>query len=250
MVVALSLALLVPAGRAHAVTNTYEVSASTSPTTAGSKTRPVPVAIRFAYSVDEVSGLRPAPVLRYRIVFKGIKVKPRGFARCSVTRINNDMSDRRCPPRARLGTGSVENVIGASANPVDRSLACHLDLRIYNSGSGRAALFLKGSPNAKRPCVTDIALAIPAKFVPVRGGVALQFDVPPSLRHPIAALDNAVVRVESSLRKLTRGKGKRRVGFFESVGGCTKSTRRVSVVFTDEAGSSTTAHTYARCRAR
>jgi hypothetical protein len=244
----LGLIALLPVSIAHGVTNTYDVSASTSPTTAGSKARPVPIGIRFAYSVGEVDGLRPAPVLRYRIVLRGVDVNHRGFERCTASRINQDQSDRRCSSRALLGKGSVENVIGGSATPADRSLACHLDLRIYNSGSGRAALFLKGSPGARRPCITDIALAIAAKFVPVRGGIALQFDVPQSLRHPVASLDNAVVRVEASLRKLTRKSGKKRIGFFESRGGCSKGERRVSVVFTDEAGKATTERTNARCR--
>lgn len=241
---------LLAATSAQAVTNTYRVTASTTPTKAGSSKSPVPVGIRFAYTVREAAGLRPAPVRRYRIVFRGLRVNHRGFARCTATRINRDTSDRRCPKRSKLGTGSVENIIGASANPADRSLACHLDLDIYNSGSGRAALFLSGGPAKKKPCITDIALAIPARFVPVRGGVALQFDVPQSLRHPVATLDNAVVSVKSSIRRLTRRSGKRRVGFFESRGGCSKGKRRVSVVFTDEQGAAKSARTNARCRRR
>jgi len=56
--------------------NTYSVTAKTSPTRAGSKSKPVPVGISFGYQVGEASGNRPSPVKRYSIRFKGLRVNP------------------------------------------------------------------------------------------------------------------------------------------------------------------------------
>lgn len=243
--------LLVPAGVAHGVTNTYDVAASTSPTKAGTKKRPVPVAIRFAYTVGERDGLRPSPVKRYRIFFRGLRVRHSGFRRCSFTRVSRDNSDRRCSRAARIGTGGVNTIIGDTNNPADQALRCFLTLRIYNAGPRRAVLFLSGGPTRPRPCVTEIAVPILGKFIHKDGGVYLQFDVPQSLLHPIAALDSSVVTVSASLpRKTRRARGGRRQGYFESRGGCSRNRRRVSVRFTDEQNNNVTKATNARCRRR
>src|SRR6266496_541743 len=134
-----------------------------------------------------------------------------------------------------MGDGNVENITGATANPADKSLMCHLDLTLYNGGKGALAIYLFGAPPS---CPISVSQAIPAKFVKTSGGTALQFSVPPTLAHPITNFDNAVVQTASTVTKKVAKDGH---GFFESQGGCKGGKRTISVTFTPESGAPVTA---------
>ncbi|MBX5442717.1 MAG: hypothetical protein IRZ32_14475 [Solirubrobacteraceae bacterium] len=141
------------------------------------------------------------------------------------------------------------NETGASSDPADKSIACNLNLRVYNAGQDRAALWLQGGPTQVvrgKPCVIQINQAIDARYVSHPGGTALQFEVPANLLHPVGGLDNAVVRVESTIRRLTVRRGGRLRGYYESIG-CRSRQRPISVDFLSEAGQSETATAQARC---
>src|SRR5947199_411065 len=98
-----------PAGAFAAQVNTYSVTASTSPTRAGTKAKPVPVSIKFNYQVGEQSGQEPAAVKRYKISFYGIRsVNGALFKKCSAAKIaaaGND--DSGCPKGSQVGSGTV-----------------------------------------------------------------------------------------------------------------------------------------------
>src|ERR1051325_7587574 len=99
VVAALSVVLVVTAIAFAAQVNTYSVTASTSPTRAGSKAKPVPVSIKFNYTVGEQSGHEPSAVKRYKISFYGIRsVNGALFKVCTAAKIaaaGND--DSGCP---------------------------------------------------------------------------------------------------------------------------------------------------------
>lgn len=219
--------------------NTYSVTGSTSPAKPGSKRQPVPIALKFAYTVGEQSGQRPSPVKRYTIGFSGVRSNGALFPKCTAAKINAAGGDRGCPKGSAVGSGTVVNAAGVTSNPADTSIPCNLRLTIYNSGRNQAALYLKGDPPQ---CAVSISQAIPARYVRFPGGTALQFDVPPSLLHPLTGIDNAVVKVQSSIRKL-KAKGH---GYYESIG-CKGSKRPIVVTFQTEAGQRSTASTQARC---
>jgi hypothetical protein len=227
--------------------NTYDLSASTSPTRAGSKSRPVPVSIRFAFTVNEASGLRPGVVETYRIRFNGLRVNTRGFATCSLSRMNQDNSIDRCPRGSIVGTGFIENATGGSNDKSDTSIQCNAQLWVVNSGRNRGAIFVKGSQASTNPrtrCAVDLGAPIPVRFANTSSATTLTFTVPHSLRHPLGTFDNAVKRVTATIRRVTR----RGRGFYEAVGGCRNNRRQVSVTFTQESGQVGTARTNARCR--
>ncbi len=225
--------------------NSYTVEGSTTPARAGTPKKPVPISVNFGYTVGEESGQRPSPVQRYTIGFYGMRSNGRLFPKCTAQQINAAQSDRNCPRGSLVGQGSVTNAAGATADPSDKSIPCNLNLRVYNSGQNRAALYLFGNPPA---CVIPISQAIDARYVRAFNGrgQALQFSVPANLLHPVPGVDNAVTNVTSTIRKLTRRVRGRVRGYYESVR-CDGNERPISVTFLTEAGQTSTTTTNARC---
>jgi hypothetical protein len=227
--------------------NTYAVSASVTPTVKGSKKKPRPVGVKFNYQVGERSGGQPAAVERYRIAFAGLRTNGRWFNRCSAGRIiAAGNADDACPKKALVGTGALQNYVYPSDDPSSpNGFPCAKKLHIWNAGRNKAVLFIYGDPNR---CGGVGALPpIPAKFVRRKGATALQFDVPPTVLHPVAGLTVAVRSVQSTIKRRTVRRHGRRRGYFEAVGGCRHGRRAVRVTFTPERGSSASAKTKARC---
>jgi hypothetical protein len=232
--------------------NTYTVSASTSPTTAGTAKKPVPVQVKFGYTVGEKSQQRPALIKKYDINFAGLQVNGSLFPGCSQAKIDQDQTDANCPKGSLMGTGNVENAAGPTNDPSNKALSCHLDLKFYNSGKNKAALYLKGGPNdprgAAKSCPLEVNKAIDANFVQTKKGTSLVFSVDDTLLHPAPGFDNAVINVNSVIKKVTKKvKGKTR-GFFESFGGCKNKKRAITVTFTPVSGVAGKAQSLAACK--
>lgn len=228
-------------------TNTYNVTASTTPRTTGSTKAPKPVGVKFNYKVGEQNNNRPIVIEKYSIRFSGLHTNGNSFPGCTAAQINAAGNDSGCPKGSAVGTGDVTNNVGAANNIADKSIVCFLKLTVYNSRNQKAALYLEGGPNATPSCPTEIAVAIDARFVRRGSATALEFTVPQSLKHPIAGLDNAVIDVKSSIKRITRKVNGKTKGFFEARGGCKAGSRDVTVVFTPESGPSATAQTKAKC---
>jgi hypothetical protein len=233
--------------------NTYTVTGSTSPTKAGKKKKPVPVQVKFGFDVSEATGQRPAVIEKYAIKFAGLAVNTNVAPKCSASKLEAS-GPSACPKRSIVGTGFIENQTGATDNTNDRSIQCNAALSVINLGKSRAAIYVEGDPNQSDPrkhCAIQLAAPIPARFIRSAGGTSttLEFIVPDSLRHPGApTISNAVVKVTSTIKKITkRIKGKKR-GFFESVGGCVRGKRNITVKFTPETGPSATGQRKVRCR--
>lgn len=229
-------------------TNEYEVSGKAKPAKSASKKNPLPTAISAGWKVTEASGLRPAVVETYSVGFYGGVSNGKFFPKCTAQEINNAGSDDVCPNGSEIGSGTIDNAVGATNDLSDTSIPCDATHTIYNSGQNRAAIFIEGSPPT---CAVTLATAIDARFVSILGGkgTALQFDVPDNLRHPVGGLDLAVTEVTAKLpKKTTKVKGKTR-GFFEIQQPCPKN-RRAPVVFefTSETGSTVTEEITQPCK--
>jgi hypothetical protein len=248
-----AMLVLVVAAVAYAQTqqNTYTVTASTSPTKSGSKKHPVPVGVDFDYTVGEVAGQRPADVKKYSIRFAGLRANTDVAPACSASKLEAS-GPSACPKKSIVGTGFIENQTGATANPNDRSIQCNAALSVINLGKSKASIYVEGDPNQTDPrkhCAIQLAAPIPAKFTNRKTESSLDFTVPDSLLHPGAAtISNAVVKVTSTIKKISKKVHGKRHGFFESVGGCKKGKRKVRVIFTLEDGSSGTGTDTARCK--
>lgn len=224
--------------------NQYVVSGSVSPIDSGTAKAPKPSSLKFGYKVTEKDGKRPALVKKYSIKFAGMQVNTNFFKGCSAAKLDQDQSDVNCPKGSLMGTGNVENFAGATSDENDKSLTCHLDLKLFNSRNNKAAIYLVGGPNDPRgpekSCPLTVNKAIDANFVRTRSGgvvsTALEFSVDSTLLHPAPGFDNAVVDVNSSVRKATVKRDGRTRGWFETVGGCVNKKRAITVTFTPENG--------------
>ena len=221
--------------------NTYSVTASVTPKNKGSKTRPAPATVKFAYKVGEANGLQPAAVKRYTIGFGGLKTNGKHFKTCKVSQMLG--SDADCNRKALVGTGTITNFVYLDNDPsgLNGGFMCTKTLRVWNAGANRAVLFIGGDP-ATCGGVGNLA-PIPAKFVKFgANGQALRFEVPPTVLHPITGLTVAVREVTSTIKARTvKVKGRKR-GFFESV----SKRHPVQVTFLTESGQ--TAKTTTRAR--
>lgn len=224
--------------------NTYEVRGSVSPTDSGTKTAPKPSSLKFGFTVEEKDGKRPALIKKYSIKFAGLQVNTNFFKACSAAKLDQEQSDANCPKGSLMGTGSVRNLAGASSDENARSLTCYLDLKLYNAGNNKAAIYLVGAPNDPRgpdkSCVLEVKKAIDANFVRTRSGgvvsTALEFSVDETLLRPAPGFDNAVSVVNTTIRKATVKKNGRTRGWFETVGACLNKKRAITVTFTPENG--------------
>jgi hypothetical protein len=251
-VAAIALTVAAIAVAQETVTNTYDVEGSTSPARAGSRQNPVPIAINFDYSVGEVQNRHPAVVKKFSIRYGGTQVNPNVAPGCSRSELEEERSVDGCPRRSIVGNGFIEFNLTERDNPRGPSTYCNARLWIVNQGDRKANIFVKGSPDAPRDspehCPFELADAIPAQFVRRGSATALEFEVPDSLSHPIPTLSNAVKRVRSRVRRITRRiRGKRR-GYFEAIGGCRNNRRLITVVFTPEDGPTETERDRAPCR--
>jgi hypothetical protein len=232
-------------------TNTYNVTGKVLPSKAGTKKHPKPVSVNFDYTVGEAAGNRPSPVKQYDINFAGLRVNGGKFPKCTAATINAAGSDAPCSSKAAVGKGNVENISGPTNDPTNKSITCHLDLTVYNGGAGKAALFLKGGPNDPRgpafSCPIAVSQAIDANYIANSKGSSLRFTVQGALLHPAPGLDNAVVKVASTIKKITRKVKGKTVGYYESVGGCVSKKRNITVTFTSEAGQTAKAQTRLAC---
>ena len=229
--------------------NTYAVKGSVTPTKPGSKKKPLAVRVNFNYQVGEKNGLQPSAIKRYKISLYGVRsVNGDKFPKCTADMINGaGNSDTVCPSGSRVGTGTIDNYVYADTDPSGKNggFPCAKKLNLYNSGKGKAALFIFGDPNQ---CGGVGALpAFPASYVKGDGGgTALQFDVPATVLHPIAGLSVAVRSVQSTIAQRSVTKKGKKYGYYESTK-CKGKRRPIVVTFTTEAGQTSKAAASAKC---
>src|SRR4051812_23666524 len=147
-------------------TNTYTVGGSVLPAHPGSKKKPVPVGVKFLYTVGETHGWRPSPVKRYTIDFYGVRANGKYFPKCTAKQINADQSgtsDDVCPKGAKVGTGKIAAVVGPSNDPTAKSFTCGLTVDVYNAGQGLGTLWIHRTPADQ--CPVDTHQAIATKYV-------------------------------------------------------------------------------------
>jgi hypothetical protein len=229
LVVASVAALLCFAAVALAQQNVYGVTGKIA--SGGTKKKPKPVGVIFNYTVGEASGNLSSPVRTYKIHFDGLKFDTSAAkAKCSASKINAVApipSDKGCPKGSLVGTGSVKALVGTAGQPTNPDSKCNLKLNIYAGSSKSLTLFLYGQ---LPECIAQIGQAIDAKLSTDATGGSLTFTVPDSLLHPVQGIDVGVTSVQSTIKKVVKGKK----GLFMSTG-C-KGTRKVTVTFTAENG--------------
>jgi hypothetical protein len=266
------VAVLAVAGLAYAA-NVYTVDGGTSPRGKGSASKPLPVSLRFDYTVaDENPAFRGTPVEKYFIGAEGLVTYPEEFPSCPYSTATGGGANaqdisvaKKACKKARVGGGIIKAYAGPNQDQTVK-LNCVLELNLYNLKPGNygirgkvskkhgalgiridavQALIPSLDDQYKGQCATPQNEAILAPYKPVKiKGVTsdeLQFTVPQSLLHP-SGLDTVVQDVTSSIKKITAQKmikGKnRKVGFYSAVG-CKGNQRSIQVTFISESGQKT-----------
>jgi hypothetical protein len=240
-------AVLAMATTAVAQTTGYNVTGSTSPAKAGSKSKPVPVGLKFGLEAESGAN-RPTTARQFRLEVEGLKTNGKHFATCTASAINNAGDDNGCKKSAIIGSGVVNNLAGATANQADASITCNLAVTMYNAGQNRVAIYLEGGPSGfAQTCVLPLAVALDARWVKAGSNLALQFDIASTLQNPVTGISNAIKRINVSIKKMTAKVKGKKVGYAEVVG-CTGGSRDLKVITTSASDDSkTTGEATASC---
>ncbi|MFN8204788.1 MAG: hypothetical protein U0S48_19705 [Solirubrobacteraceae bacterium] len=236
------VAVFATAAVALAQSGSYDVTASTSPAKAGSKKKPVAMSVKFGVHFNGTT--RAPSSAAFKVAFNGLRTNGGKFKTCTAAKINLIQSDRTCSSAALVGTGMVHNLAGKDDDINDTSITCDLDVKIYNAGNKRAAVYLFGNPPK---CVIPVSQALDARWVRSGSGEALQFAIPNNLIHPVGGVNNSIISIDATINKKTTGKGKNKVAYIESVGGCKKGQRGISLTLTFESGAQSTTTGSAKC---
>jgi hypothetical protein len=236
LVAAAAAASVALASAAYAQTagNQYTVSGGTK-TRGGTVAKPKPADLNFTFSLADASGNVPQVVKTYTIKVEGGKVNTSLIPGCRSSAMDAAGTDDKCPKGSKVGTGKLTALIGKSGTPKDGATSCNLPFVLYNSGGGKAALWIEAKPPA---CPVPIAQSVPAKWTKSGTTAGLTFTVPDELRHQVG-LDLPVVAASATIGKITKKKNGRTVGFLESTG-CKDGKRDFSVGFTTEDGQTQT----------
>jgi hypothetical protein len=232
------VSVLVMSGVAIAA-NEYTITSTTNPTKSGTSSRPAPISGTFGFTVRDTNGGRPAALDALTVRFTGLRINTRQFRTCSASRMEQAQSDRGCPSAALVARGFARNIAGNINNRQDTSQRCYLSIRMWNSGSGRMALFVQGGPRPNGPsdpqhCPLAVATAIPVSVTRRATGDQIRFSIPQNLKTPLATIRNALVETRLTLLRKTVTRSGRRVGFWETFGGCRNGRRTVTAVFDNE----------------
>lgn len=239
------VAVFATAAVALAQSGSYDVTASTSPAKAGSKKKPAAMSVKFGVHFNGTT--RAPSSAAFKVAFNGLRTNGGKFKTCDPAKINdpaNVKGDQVCNKAALVGTGTVHNLAGKDDDINDTSITCDLDVKIYNAGNKRAAVYLFGNPPK---CVIPVSQALDARWVRSGSGEALQFAIPNNLIHPVGGVNNSIISIDATINKKTTGKGKNKVAYIESVGGCKKGKRGIALTLTFESGAQSTTTGSAKC---
>jgi hypothetical protein len=236
LLVAAVVAAVAVTSAAYAQTagNRYTITGGTD-TRGGTVARPKPADLRFTFGLDGPDGTVPQVVKTYAIKVEGGKVNTSLIPGCRATAMDAAGSDDGCPKGSKVGTGKLTALIGKTGAAKADALTCALPFVLYNSGGGRAALWIESKVPA---CPVAVAQAVPATWTKRGTTAGLKFTVPDLLRHQVG-LDLPVVAASATIGKIIKRRDGRSVGFLESTG-CRDGTRDFSVTFTTEDGRSQT----------
>ncbi|WCB95111.1 hypothetical protein DSM104299_03853 [Baekduia alba] len=233
---AAGLATVALASAAYAQTagNQYSVSGGTK-TRGGTVAKPKAADLNFKFTLSDPAGNVPQVVKTYAIKVEGGKVNTSLIPGCKASAMDNAGTDDKCPKGSKVGSGKLTALIGKSGTAKADALSCSLPFGLYNSGGGKAALWIEAKPPA---CAVPVAQAVPATWTKSGTTAGLTFTVPDLLRHQVG-LDLPVIDASADIGKIVKKRKGKSVGFLESTG-CKDGKRDFSVTFTTEDGQSQT----------
>jgi hypothetical protein len=250
--------------------NVYEVHKADSSVGKGSVGGPLATFFEFGFkSRNAVSNRRPDVSKGFKIAAEGAVAYPDARPKCTFEQANDPNVTRpadlpRACRRAIVGSGTIDNEIGATNSPEERA-QCDVQVTLLNLSNGDTRFPKTVKQIRKRgglgvridtdppDCIASVheSLAAPFYDTKIQGipTTELRFSVPDPLLHPGGVLSLAITEVDTTISKKTgrvvveNGKpqpaAKRRVGFYSLVGRKGR-TRTLRVTFMDESGAKTT----------
>jgi hypothetical protein len=229
---ATAIAVLAMAVVAIAQTTQYDVGGTVS-VKGGTKKKPKPGGLTFSFTVSDPSGNQTPPVQTYSIMYEGGRLNTDLLPGCSAAKINAipTPDPSVCPSGSKMGSGSLDALIGSAGQPVSTASNCKASLQLFAGGKGHATLFVSSE---LATCPVALRQAIDMKYVTKGEFAGLEFTVPEMLRHQVM-LDITVTHADAKLNKIVKTKKGKKVGYIESTG-CKDGNRDMTVTFTDETG--------------
>jgi len=247
---ALAAGALALAGSAAAqAASSYTVGGSASG--GGSKSKPVPTGLKLAVKYNGTD--RPPTASKFTLAVQGLKVATTGVPVCSVNSLNQAQTDTGCNKAAKVGGGYVKNEVGDTPDQSSITILCNLSVTLYNAGSGRLAVWLKGAPTinvAGATCPIGVNQALDGKLTNTSRGMSLSFTIPPNLMHPgVPTEAQGISEISTTIDKrivTVKKHGKKTKTSVLSSTGC-KGSRSISLTLGLEAGGTNTSTGSAKC---
>jgi hypothetical protein len=226
-IVAAVLAVTALGGVAIAATtgaNGDSVSAHSTVGSGGTPKKPKVVSNSFSYDVTGAPGQRAATATKFVATTVGLVQDGKGFPVCTAEMIDSVKSDSICPKGSEIGTGNLTALIGPDNDTSSATvITCKKDIHLYNTGRHTFAILGVGDP---KDCAS-IGYIYPTLGSWSQQGKKLVMDlpVPENVQHPLPGVSGYFNHSETTYFNMVTGKGKKKHGYFMSVG-CGKAKQR------------------------
>lgn len=196
---------------------TQSITASVSPSKAGTKKKPRGVKLAIRLSATTTGGLPPATSKAEVFLPKELKLNGSKFASCTAAILNNsNQGPSKCPKGSKVGSGSARAIVVGQQVPIK--------VTAFNGPKGRSLLlYLQASG------IANIEQALEGKLSRSGGGNKLTVPIPAALQQPLPGVFAPLVDFSTSLRASTKvkkkgAKKKVKVNFLE-LNGCPSSKK-------------------------
>lgn len=171
---------------------TIDVTATVSPTKAGTKKQPKSEKLNLTI-INNKESKTSASKIEIQIP-KSLRLSTKGLKTCSVSKLDNQ-GKAACPKAAKAGVGTAEALVNpSSANPAPLKF----NVTTFVAGKNLLAFYLE-----QQGTDSGVQQALPAKITTVRGskvyGQKLTIAIPGNLQQPAPGVYSALQNIKNSL---------------------------------------------------
>jgi hypothetical protein len=165
-----------------------DVSATVSPTKAGTKKKPKSEKVNLTITNSKESKTSASKI---QISFpKYLKLSTKGLKTCSVSKLDSQ-GKAACPKAAKAGSGTAAALVNpSSANPAP----LNFDVTTYVADKNLLAFYLE-----QQGTDSGVQQALPAKITKSGSGQKLTINIPGNLQQPAPGVYSALQQIKNSL---------------------------------------------------
>ena len=165
-----------------------DVTATASPTKAGTKKKPKSEKVNLTIINNKESKTSASKI---EITFPAnLKLSTKGLKTCSVAKLDSQ-GKAACPASAKAGTGSAQALLNpSSAAPAP----LNFDVTTYVAGKNLLAFYLQ-----QQGTDSGVQQALPAKITKAGTGQKLTIAIPENLQQPAPGVYSALSQIKNSL---------------------------------------------------